>query len=158
MARRSSRCDTDGIYFVAPDSRLRTRVRLRRCSTAVAAAMPDGIKLEIDGRYPAMFSYKMKNYVLIDEAGETDDSRFGPQVARTGTLPAPFHGGHLPAAARRSARRDRAAVGDYRRKIEHHEFGIADLMKTETLQDSLEVYRQKIAGKRRNPAPPTNWR
>ena len=32
--------------------------------------MPAGIRLEIDGRYAAMFSYKMKNYVLLDAAGE----------------------------------------------------------------------------------------
>ena len=36
----------------------------------VAAIMPEGIRLEIDGRYAAMFSYKMKNYVLLDDAGE----------------------------------------------------------------------------------------
>ena len=36
----------------------------------IAATMPAGIKLEIDGNYPAMFCYKMKNYVLLDDTGE----------------------------------------------------------------------------------------
>jgi DNA polymerase elongation subunit (family B) len=39
---------------------------------------------------------------------------------------------------------------DYRRRLEKHEIGIADLMKTETLQDSPDLYRNKIGGKRRN--------
>ncbi len=38
----------------------------------------------------------------------------------------------------------------YNERLARHGFEIADLMKTETLQDSLEVYRQKTAGKRRN--------
>ena len=41
-------------------------------------------------------------------------------------------------------------LDDYRARIERHEIGIADLMKTETLQDSLDTYRGKIGGKRRN--------
>ena len=36
---------------------------------AVAAGLPAGITLELDGRYPAMFSYKMKTYALLDERG-----------------------------------------------------------------------------------------
>jgi hypothetical protein len=40
----------------------------------------------------------------------------------------------------------------YQQKIERHEIGVRDLMKTETLQDSLDAYRQKVGGKRRNAA------
>ena len=36
----------------------------------VGSIMPEGIRLEIDGRYASMFSYKMKNYVLQDDAGK----------------------------------------------------------------------------------------
>jgi DNA polymerase I len=43
-----------------------------------------------------------------------------------------------------------ALYADYRARLERHEFGIADLMKTETLQDSLDNYRNKVSGKRRN--------
>ncbi len=59
--------DTDGIYFVPPRYRRRATTRSRRLVAALE--MPAGIKLEIDGRYAAMFSYKMKNYVLMDESG-----------------------------------------------------------------------------------------
>jgi DNA polymerase elongation subunit (family B) len=39
---------------------------------------------------------------------------------------------------------------DYRGRLARHEIGIADLMKTETLQDSLDTYRSKIGENRRN--------
>ena len=61
--------DTDGIYFVAPFA-LDDEAAAQTLIEEIGASMPDGIRLEIDGRYPAMFSYKMKNYVLLDEDGE----------------------------------------------------------------------------------------
>jgi DNA polymerase, archaea type len=54
--------DTDGIYlsserhFASPEAMLRE----------VAAILPEGIELEFDGRYEAMFCYKAKNYALYD--------------------------------------------------------------------------------------------
>jgi len=35
----------------------------------LGAILPEGIALELDGRYQAMFSYKMKNYALLDDTG-----------------------------------------------------------------------------------------
>src|SRR3989442_10234902 len=35
----------------------------------VAVGLPSGLQLELDGRYAAMFSYKMKTYALLDERG-----------------------------------------------------------------------------------------
>src|SRR5205814_1657155 len=56
--------DTDGVYFVPPpghrpedDDALLERI---------AVGLPAGIQLELDGRYAAMFSYKMKTYALLD--------------------------------------------------------------------------------------------
>jgi len=43
-----------------------------------------------------------------------------------------------------------ALYDDWRERLARHAFGIGDLMKTETLQDSPETYRDKIGGKRRN--------
>ena len=59
--------DTDGLYFVpAPGSRASEDALIAE----LAAILPAGIQLELDGRYPAMFSYKMKNYVLLDPRGK----------------------------------------------------------------------------------------
>src|SRR5262249_57740527 len=57
--------DSDGIYFVPPDGREEDALL-----AALEAALPSGIQLELDGRYDAMLSYKMKNYVLLDARGK----------------------------------------------------------------------------------------
>ncbi len=141
--------DTDGIYFVPPEGCV-SEEDGEALLEQVAASLPEGIKLEIDGRYAAMLSYKMKNYVLLDESGgmtirgsglksrglERFQRRFMEELFR------------LLMEERRNS--IPALYDDYRRKIERHELGITELMKTETLQDSLDNYRQKVGGKRRN--------
>ncbi len=54
--------DTDGIYLNAPEGMERPEDLL----AAVAGDLPEGIDLEFDGHYPAMFCYKAKNYALYD--------------------------------------------------------------------------------------------
>jgi DNA polymerase elongation subunit (family B) len=144
-------CDTDGIYFVAPFA-IEDAGAAEALLEKVAAAMPAGIRLEIDGRYPAMFSYKMKNYVLLDEAGATTIRGSGLRSRGLERFQRRFMEDFFRLLLSERRGEIPQLYEDYRRKIETHEFGIADLMKTETLQDSLEVYRQKIAAKRRNAA------
>ncbi|MBE3603712.1 DNA polymerase II [bacterium] len=141
--------DTDGIYFVAPFA-LGDEAAANALIEEIGAAMPAGIRLEIDGRYPAMFSYKMKNYVLLDERGEMTvrgsglKSR-GLERFQRRFMEAMFR---LLLTGRRA---DIAALReDFHARIEGHRMGIAELMKTETLQDSPSAYRDKIGGKRRN--------
>ena len=55
--------DTDGIYFRPPDG-----VAIDDLRRGLAAQLPPGIEVELDKRYPAMFSYKAKNYALLDES------------------------------------------------------------------------------------------
>lgn len=58
--------DTDGIYYVPPaDSAGQEDFRRR-----FAESLPEGIEIEFDGEYAAMFSYKMKNYALLQQDGE----------------------------------------------------------------------------------------
>jgi DNA polymerase I len=143
--------DTDGIYFVAPFA-IEDTVAAQELIDKISEPMPTGIRLEIDGRYPAMFSYKMKNYVLLDDRGETTirgsglrsrglerfQRRFMEQLFR------------LLLIGRASDIPD--LYTQCRRKIESHSMGIEELMKTETLQDSIGAYRDKLGGNRRNVA------
>lgn len=59
--------DTDGVYFVPPPGHERDEDEA--LVERVAAGLPDGIALELDGRHSAMFSYKPKTYALLDERG-----------------------------------------------------------------------------------------
>ena len=58
--------DTDGLYLVAPPGWQDEDALVAELSSA----LPGGVQLELAGRYPAMFSYKVKNYVLMDEQGK----------------------------------------------------------------------------------------
>ncbi len=60
--------DTDGVYFCVPDSW--DEEKERRLVREVAATLPDGLRLEFDGRYQAMFSHEIKNYALLSYDGK----------------------------------------------------------------------------------------
>jgi DNA polymerase, archaea type len=141
--------DTDGIYFVAPPG-LDGETAAESLIEQIGAAMPEGIRLEIDGRYAAMFSYKMKNYVLLEQGGEMTIRGSGLKSRGLERFQRRFMEEMFTLLLEGRRGEIRTLFEDYRLRLERHEFEIADLMKTETLQDSLEVYRQKIGGKRRN--------
>ena len=143
--------DTDGIYFVAPFA-LDDDDAAQALIEQIGAAMPAGIRLEIDGRYPGMFSYKMKNYVLLDDRGEMTIRGSGLRSRGLERFQRRFMEDFFLLLL--GDRRDEIPklYETYRQRLERHEMGIADLMKTETLQDSPETYRDKIGAKRRNVA------
>ena len=60
--------DTDGIYFVPPAGALDEK-SAERLIADLNASLPSGIVVELDGSYAAMFSYKIKNYALLDSSG-----------------------------------------------------------------------------------------
>ncbi len=141
--------DTDGIYFVPPPDGA-SEEGADRLLEQVGSIMPEGIRLEIDGRYRAMFSYKMKNYVLLDDAGKMTIRGSGLRSRGLERFQRRF----MEEMFRMLLEDRRGEIpklhGDYRARLARHEIGIADLMKTETLQDSLDTYRHKIGGKSRN--------
>jgi len=55
--------DTDGVYFAVP---VDWREEQERALVAeIGALLPEGIRLEYEGRYRAMFSHEVKNYALL---------------------------------------------------------------------------------------------
>lgn len=58
--------DTDGIYLTSPDYYDKPEAFLEK----VMHVLPDGVDLDYDGKYPAMFCYKAKNYALLQSDGE----------------------------------------------------------------------------------------
>jgi DNA polymerase elongation subunit (family B) len=60
--------DTDGVYFAAPLGW--SEAQERAVVAAVAALLPDGIRLEYEGRYQAMFVHEIKNYALLTYGGD----------------------------------------------------------------------------------------
>jgi DNA polymerase elongation subunit (family B) len=59
--------DTDGVYFAVREGT--TEDEERALVAAVGARLPEGIRLEYEGRYRAMLSYEVKNYALLGYDG-----------------------------------------------------------------------------------------
>src|SRR6516162_10585106 len=164
--------DTDGIYFVPPavGASLRdahkekatgenaahrataTEQMIDELQRGLAKELPAGIDVEIDEQFDAMLSYKAKNYALLTKDGDV--------VIKGGALKSrgleKFQRVFLEEMIKMIMQGKSDAIADLRnqfdRKIRNREWKIDMLMKTDTLQDSLEKYRAKIAGSARNRA------
>ena len=145
--------DTDGIYFVPPES-IQSETDEERLIAALAATLPTGIDLELDGRYAAMFSYKMKNYALLDEQGRLRIKGSGLRSRGLELFQREWLEQMLLLLLQDEREKIRALYGRFAEDIERHRRNIFWLAKTETLQDSLETYQIKIKTKKRNPAAP----
>ena len=161
--------DTDGIYFVQPSSeeagvspaKLQTHAAGTAATTenqvdelqrALAKELPPGIDVEIDEQFDAMFSYKAKNYALLTKAGDV--------IIKGGALKSrgleKFQRVFVEEMIKLIMKGKPEAIpqlrDEFERKIRNREWKIDMLMKTDTLQDSLDKYRAKIAGSARNRA------
>lgn len=143
--------DTDGLYFVAPPG-VETAEDEERLLRELGTILPEGISLELDGRYRAMFSYKMKNYALLDYDGRLSIKGSG---LRSRGLEL-FQREWMEEMFRLLLTGEPHKIPDLTRRyaeaFERHAFNVRTFMKTETLQDSLDTYRDKLRGSRRNPA------
>jgi DNA polymerase elongation subunit (family B) len=132
--------DTDGIYLSSEAHYAEPEALL----ALAAHVLPPGIELEYDGRYPAMFCYKAKNYALWD--GRRIILR-GSALRSRGTEPflrvltqALIH--FLLGA---SAESPLPQVEAYRRQIADRSLPVEELAKTETLSQNPEAYDRFVA-------------
>lgn len=132
--------DTDGIYYVPPSGGAADEKRFRE---GFAAFLPEGIEVEFDGEFEAMYSYKMKNYALLAHDGEITIK--GAALKSRGL--APFQRSFLKDVIRLKLTKSDAEIPgmkqNYERAIREREWPIKELAKTETLQDSPATYATK---------------
>jgi DNA polymerase elongation subunit (family B) len=165
--------DTDGIYFVPPsvaaslrdaregtsENTIDTHAAHRAAATEIedlrkglSEILPPGIEVEFDEQFDAMFSYKAKNYALLTRDGEV--------VIKGGALKSrgleKFQRVFLEEMIKLLMEGKPEAIPQLRenfeKKIRDREWNIEMLMKTDTLQDSLDKYRAKIGAGGRNRA------
>jgi DNA polymerase elongation subunit (family B) len=143
--------DTDGIYFTPPPSHTGGDAE-GQLTAELERVLPAGIQLELDGRYEAMLSYKMKNYVLLDERGKLLIKGSGLR-SRGIEL---FQRRWMEEMFRLllSGRREEipALVARWREDFGGHRVPLKQFMKTETLQESPAGYQEKLRAGKRNPA------
>jgi DNA polymerase I len=143
--------DTDGIYFVPPPH-IRTEEEARDFVAGLSSTLPEGIDVEMDGRFAAMFSYKMKNYALLGEEGLMTIKGSALRSRGMEKYLRKFLSAMLRLLLEGKGQEIPHLLEDYMQEIERHKVGIALLAKTETLTESPEMYVQKIRSKKRNPA------
>ena len=142
--------DTDGVYFVPPPGHLETGDEALLAS--LAAALPEGIQLELDGRYVAMLSYKMKTYGLRDRLG---------RVTLKGSA---FRSRGLEPFQRQMIEEIvgllldgrpmdvKAVVDRWCADLLAHRVPARLFARTETLHETLEVYRERVREDARPPS------
>lgn len=143
--------DTDGLYFTPP-TRVQKSEDEERLLRDLAKTLPAGISLELDGRYPAMFSYKMKNYALLDAQGGVILKGSGLKSRGLEQFLRAWMEEMFLLLLKGETDRIDALLARYLDEFDRHQFDVKMFMKTESLQDSLDTYRDKVRHKQRNPA------
>jgi DNA polymerase elongation subunit (family B) len=106
----------------------------------------------MDGRYKAMFSYKRKNYALLDEKGGLTikgsalrsrgmEKYLRELLSEMIRLLLEGRAGEIEGLLKKAMAR-----------LEHHQFPISELAKTEALSESPDIYKEKVKQGKRNPA------
>lgn len=143
--------DTDGIYFVPPPSLAGPQAE-EALVQALNDELPEGIRVDLDGRYVSMYCHRMKNYALLDPDGTVTLRGSGlrsrsqePFLRQTTeemlTLALQDRAAEIPALF------DRVAADLQARRVP-----AKSLSRTETLSESPDGYLKKIEAGSRNRA------
>jgi DNA polymerase I len=156
--------DTDGIYFIPPtkvssastrsskDHRQNADATIEDLQRALAKQLPSGIEVEFDEQFEAMFSYKAKNYALLTKDGDVIIKGGALKSRGLEKFQRVFIEGMIKLIMQGKSDAIPQLRDEFEGKIRNREWKIDMLMKTDTLQDSLDKYRSKIAGSARNRA------
>ncbi len=141
--------DTDGIYFVpGPDvTSARHEEDLVR---ELSDFMPEGITVEYGGRYKAMFSYKIKNYALLDYDGKLRIKGSGLRSRGLEKFQRLFLEEMISRFLHDQKEEIPVLFQQHLDRMAQHQWDVKTFMKTEMLQESLERYSEKIRQNERN--------
>jgi DNA polymerase I len=143
--------DTDGIYFVPPPS-VKTGSQANALVQRLSDTLPEGIDVSMDGRYRAMFSYKKKNYALLDDKGNMVIKGSALRSRGMEKNLREFLSSMIELLLKGKGAEVEDLLNAYMEKIEKHEMGVTWFAKTEALRESLDSYKQKVQSKKRNPS------
>jgi DNA polymerase, archaea type len=143
--------DTDGIYFVPP-SGVVTEEQAKELIERLSESLPEGIEVEMDGRYASMFSYKKKNYALLGESGKVTIRGSGLRSRGMEKYLREFLSAMIRLLLEGRGEHVYELCGDLSERLERHQVDISLIARTETLTESPDSYQQKIRAKKRNRA------
>lgn len=135
--------DTDGVYFTAPgmDNAAAREALLERLN----AALPEGITAELGGFYPAMLSLKVKNYALLADDGEVTLKGSGLKSRGLEPFLHRFIGDSVRALLQGQPELIEQRYSELKEQIAARVLPVSELARTDTLIESLEVYKSKVS-------------
>jgi len=141
--------DTDGIYFV-PGPDVTTAHEEENLVQRLSDTMPEGITVEYGGRYKAMFSYKIKNYALLDHGEKLKIKGSGLRSRGIERFQREFLEKMILHLLTDQKDEIPKLFQCYMNRIAQHQWDVKMFMKTEMLQESLETYVEKTRRGQRN--------
>lgn len=154
LAKRGARpveVDTDGIYFIPPPE-IRTAAQEEKLVRELSAALPEGIEVEMDGRFRSIFSYKTKNYALLGYDGKMTVKGSALKSRGIERYLREFMAEAIGLLLHGAGEKIRPLHDDYARRLRDHRLPIDWLARTETLGEAPATYLQKIRLGKRNPS------
>jgi DNA polymerase, archaea type len=143
--------DTDGVFFVPP-AVVATPELEDAMVHELSRSLPAGIDVELDGRWRAMFSYKMKNYALLGYDGRISVKGSALKSRGIEKYLREFMGEVIGLILTGEGEKVEELYNSYLGKLQAHQIDIARLAKTETLGESPAGYREKVRQGKRNRA------
>ncbi|HET7152716.1 MAG TPA: DNA polymerase domain-containing protein [Candidatus Kapabacteria bacterium] len=141
--------DTDGIYFVPPPE-VQGEEAEREFVKYLSQQQPEKITISFNGRYRQMFSYKKKNYALLDH-NEHITLKGSSLIARSMES---FGKEFIRDCIERMLHRDLEGVHNIytgvRSAIMLREMTVKDFARIEVVRESLKEYREAVAAGDRN--------
>ena len=128
------------------------RPTIRALREGLSEILPPGIEVEFDEQFDAMFSYKAKNYALLTRSGDVIIKGGALKSRGLEKFQRVFLEEMIKLIMQGRSEQIARLRDQFEKQIRNRELPIEMLMKTDTLQDSLDKYRAKIAGSARNRA------
>jgi len=143
--------DTDGVYFIPPPG-MDSPEAWESLVAGLSTELPEGIDVEMDGIYRAMFSYKSKNYALLGYDGGITVKGSALRSRGTEKYLREFTSEVIRLLLLGEERAVEEVYGEFQRRLREHHFDISWIAKTETLHESPDTYRGKVSRAKRNPS------
>jgi DNA polymerase I len=141
--------DTDGIYF-QPPALCATEQDEQALVQLVSQALPEGIEVELDGRYRSMFSYKTKNYALLGYDGRVLIKGSGLRSRGMERYLREFMRELIERLLTGRSGTVEALYAEYIVRLRSRGVEVAWVARTETLNQSPDSYREKLRLGKRN--------
>ncbi len=141
--------DTDGIYFKPPEVCATGEAELELVQR-ISRKLPEGIEVELDGRFSSMFAYKTKNYALQDYDGRIIIKGSGLRSRGVEAYLREFMRDVIECLLTGKSEMVGRLFDQYVARLRSPTLDVAWVARSETLNDSPESYREKIQSGKRN--------